>query len=354
MSDTHTPSFYSKHAQEIAQFFIDGLKQGSSHLLKRWDGGQVPQLSYNPVTGAAYRGGNQEALFIAEWVMEHQGENIAGDRRWMTYKQAKSVGAQVRKGSKSLQLCTFKDVAVRSPEGQPASSAVNAEEDRMLIALPFWVFHASQIDGLPPMQVFPERPLDERMAQAQEIVDALGVPITEGAKGAYYIPSRDRIFMPFREAFTDDAAWMATLLHECSHSTGHESRLNRKFGADRKSEDYAREELIAELSSFSLCRRLGVNFDPSQHVGYVNTWIELLERNPKEILRAASASERVLAFMKVPELVYEKIPQLEKEQKQEQGVDAGKPLEPAKPVHREKAARKTRTRAQGMKKELAL
>ena len=160
--------------------------------------------------------------------------------------------------------------------------------------------------------------------------------------------------MPFREAFTDDTAWMATLLHECAHSTGHESRLNRKFGTDRQSEDYAREELIAEISSFSMCRQLQVPFDPSQHVGYVNSWIEMLEKEPKEILRAASACDRVLAFMKVPELTYEKIPQLEKEQKQEQGVDAGQPLEPAKPVHRERAARKTRTRSQGMKKELAL
>lgn len=354
MSDTQAPTFYSRHAQEVAQFFIEGLEQGTSHLTKRWEGGDIPPLSYNPVTGAAYRGGNQMALFIAEWLMELRGENITGDRRWMTYKQSTSIGAQVRKGSKGLQLVAWKELAVRSASGEPIPPTVDGEQDRRMVALPFTVFHASQIEGLPPTQVFQERPLDERMAQAQAIVDELGVPVTDGAKGAYYMPSKDRIFMPFREVFTDDPAWMATLLHECAHATGHESRLDRKFGADRKSEEYSREELVAELSSFDMCRRLGVPFDPSQHVGYVNSWIELLKKDPKEILRAAAASERVLAFMKVPELAYEKIPQIELEQKQEQGIVAGKPMEPAKPVHRERAVRKTRARAQGMKKELAL
>lgn len=354
MSTDNTPYFLSKHAQDLTKFFVDGLKQGTSHLSRRWDAGEAPPLSYNPVTGAAYRGGNQMILFGAELGMEKRGENISGDRRWMTQIQAKSIGAQVREEEqrKALYLVAWKPLLPKRDADKPVDEEREARP--RLVGFPFKVYHASQIDGLRPIQVFQERPLDERMAQAQAIVDELGVPITEGAKGAFYMPSKDRIFMPFREAFTDDPAWMATLLHECSHATGHESRLNRKFGTDRQSEDYAREELVAEMSSFDLCRRLGVPFDPSQHVGYFNTWISLLEQDPREILRAASATERVLAFMKVPELVYEKIPQLEKEQKQEQGIDAGKPMEPAKPVHQERAARKTRSRAQGMKKELAL
>lgn len=340
--------FYDTHSQSLADFFIQGLEDGTSRYVKPWAGGDIPPLSYNPVSGVAYQGGNQFALNMAETRMELQDWNPYSDRRWMTYKQALSVGAQVQKGAKGTHLAAWKEVFERPKDRQEPPTE---EAKKRLICLPFTVFHATQIDGLPPPQVFEARPLDERLADAQKIVDDLGVPMLSGASYAAYIPSKDRIMMPDREAFTSDAAYMAVLLHESAHATGHSSRLDRKFGFDRKSEEYAREELRAEMSSFEMCRRLGVDYEPSQHVAYVNSWISLLKKDPKEIMRAASDCERILKFLNVPELVYEKIPQIEQKQETE------KALEPAKPARanaRSRSMARPRAKAHGMKHELTL
>ena len=308
-----------KFSQSLTDVFIQGLKDGSSQWLKPWNAGSIPPVSYNPVSGAQYRGGNQLALMFAEFRLDQLDKNPTGDRRWMTYKHSASVGAQVRRGEKSTMLVAWKEIEDKRKdtslveEGRPGEQEQSGR--RRMAAFPFYVFHASQIDGLPPAQGFEHRPLDERMAQAQEIVDGLGVPVLSGGTVAAYVPSKDRILMPDREAFRDDPSWMATLLHECAHATGHESRLNRKFGSDRSTEEYAREELRAEMSSFDMCRRLGVPYDPGQHVAYVNHWIAALERDPAEIMRAAADSEKILEFLKVPELVIEKIPTIEQAKK---------------------------------------
>lgn len=351
-----------KFNQSVADVFIQGLKDGTSQWLKPWDAGAIPPVSYNPVSGARYRGGNQMALMFAEFFLDKEDRNPLGDRRWMTYKQAASVGAQVRRGEKSQMLVAWKELEDKRPgkvksQGQERGNGGGQDQDeearRRMVAFPFFVFHATQIDGLPPPQVFQHRPMDERLAEAQKIVDGLGVPVLPGASFAAYVPSKDRILMPEREAFRDDPSWMATLLHECSHATGHESRLNRKFGTDRQSEDYAREELRAEMSSFDMCRRLGVPFDPGQHIAYVNNWIQLLEKDPTEIMRAAADSERILQFLKVPEIEIEKIPVIEKlkeqvaEVEQAQTKDAAMPdLQEEAVVARARAPKRTRGREQ--------
>ncbi len=301
---------YDRHTQALADFFIAGLKDGTGHLRKKWDAGTIPGYCYNFTTGKAYRGGNQWALMSAVDELEKRGVEVNGDLRFGTYKQSTSVGAQVRKGEKGLMLMAWKEVVYNRQEvaGRP-----DEDERGRMIALPFTVFHASQMYGLPPVKVFEPRPLDERLAAAQIIVDQLGVPISYGGDQAYYSPALDRIQMPDRLAFVDDGAYMATLLHECVHSTGHPSRLSRKFGERFGDPAYALEELRAELGSFELCRRSGVPFNPDDHVHYVNQWIQALENDPREIMRAASDVEKIMTYMKVPELEYERVAVIEKE-----------------------------------------
>jgi Antirestriction protein len=110
------------------------------------------------------------------------------------------------------------------------------------------------------------------------------------------------------------ANYMSVLLHEGAHATGHPSRLNRKFGERFGDANYALEELPCRDGEFrKFVERLGVPFDPRDHVAYVNHWIEALEKDPREILRAATDVEKILTFMKVPEIEYEKVPIVELE-----------------------------------------
>ena len=98
---------------------------------------------------------------------------------------------------------------------------------------------------------------------------------------AYYSPSRDEIVVPTREQFVDGEAFATNTLHECSHATGAKSRLGRSMGQAFGSEEYAKEELIAELSAALVANQHGL----SKHVkndsaAYLKSWLSSLKQGP--------------------------------------------------------------------------
>src|SRR5205809_7333369 len=74
----------------------------------------------------------------------------------------------------------------------------------------------------------------------------------------------------------DAESYYATLAHETTHWTAHESRLARDFGSKRfGSEGYAVEELVAELAAAFLCADLDLALEPREdHVSYVANWLK--------------------------------------------------------------------------------
>jgi len=316
---------YDRQAQSLADFFIKGLEDGTSRWLRPWNPQQdsaLPDRPYNPTTGKPYRGGNAMTLMAAHDALVSAGKCAdIEDQRWLTYKQALAVGAQVRKGEKGVMCVTWKELEDDKRERQGEGVEPSDERKRM-VALGFFVFHASQIDGLPERpQREPALPMSERVAAVHRIAEEQGVPVVHRGSQAYYMPAADIIHMPARETFISEDAYAAVLLHELGHATGHESRLNRTFSFDRKGEEYAREELRAEMSSHLASQRLGLAFDPGSHVAYVNSWVKLLKDDPREILRAAGDAERIVTFLKVPEREYEILPRVEREQTREQSSE---------------------------------
>lgn len=79
---------------------------------------------------------------------------------------------------------------------------------------------------------------------------------------------------------------------------GHESRLNREMvGFRQDPAKYAKEELRAEIASLMLSREVGLPVDTERHAGYVGGYIELLQNDPTEILRAARDAERIQKYI---------------------------------------------------------
>lgn len=111
----------------------------------------------------------------------------------------------------------------------------------------------------------------------------------------------DEIRMPKREQFHDAGAYYGTLLHELSHWSGHPSRMNR-FKDDVNtgfgSKEYAREELRAEIGSSLLCSTIGVPYDLGNNKAYVQSWAEHLEKDPKEILYATAAADKIVTYLR--------------------------------------------------------
>jgi len=267
----------------VANDFIDAMRAGTAPWQRPWSTAcAFGTLPMNPTTGNRYRGANSLYLMMA-------GHD---DPRWLTYKQAEAAGAQVRRGERStaLEFCQW-DVEKEGEDGVVRS--VRLERPH---TFPFWVFNAEQVDGLPPLVITPLTWDPHERTEA--LLQASGARIDHVAGDrAYYSPSSDRIVLPLREQFADAGRWAATALHELGHWTGHSSRLDRQMGSRHDVEAYAKEELIAEISSLMVGADLGIGHDPGQHHAYVASWIKALQDDPREIFRAAAAAEKVRTFV---------------------------------------------------------
>jgi antirestriction protein ArdC len=130
------------------------------------------------------------------------------------------------------------------------------------------------------------------------IVDKLALSggLTHAGDRAYYRPSTDAIVMPPMAAFNGASEYHATLLHESVHATGHKSRLDRLTPARFGSDDYAYEELVAELGAAMLCCKLGIDGD-LRHAGYLDSWLKALRNDKKFILSASAKAQAAMDYL---------------------------------------------------------
>jgi antirestriction protein ArdC len=222
---------------------------------------------------------------------------------WGTYKQWNERDCQVRKGEKSTTIVFWQ--------------FIEKEEAGKVQRIPFLkyynVFNADQVDGY-QAEVIEEPTVAERIAGAEDFFRKIPAQITFSDAGrAYYSPARDSVHVPALDVFEDTPTstaaecYYSTISHELVHWTGHKSRLNREQANAFGSEDYAREELIAELGAAFLCANLGISSEPRiDHAHYLNGWIKKLGDHKREFVSAASAATKavdLLIGMSEPEQV---------------------------------------------------
>src|SRR6201993_1468751 len=147
---------------------------------------------------------------------------------WMTFKQALELDAHVRKGEKG-SLVVYANAITRTEQNDAGEDV----EREIPFLKGYTVFNVEQIEGLPSIYYAKaESKLTpvERIARAEEFFAATKAVINYGGNRAYYAAGPDRIQMPPIEAFRDAESFYATLAHESTHWTKHESRLQRDFG----------------------------------------------------------------------------------------------------------------------------
>jgi antirestriction protein ArdC len=216
----------------------------------------------------------------------------------MTFKQARELGAHVRKGEEG-SLVAYADKIIRTE----INAETGEEADR---AIPFMkgytVFNVEQIEGL--REQYYDKPQGRtesvlRIAHAEAFFAAAGASVIHGGSRACYVPSTDSIHMPCIEFFRDAESYYATLAHECTHWTRHEGRLNRDFGRKRfGDEGYAMEELVAELGAAFLSADLELSPDErDDHASYIASWIKVLKNDKRAIFTASSHAQRAADFL---------------------------------------------------------
>jgi len=272
--------------QTITNQIVRAIEAGCPPWRKPWTGstpGACLPVRHN---GEPYRGINVLVLWSVAFA---KGYTSA---RWLTFKQAKDLGASVRKGEKSATVAKF---------GTIEKEDENGEEKVIPYAKAYRVFNADQIERLPETYYIEPEPARDLGTEADPELDAFfgatgaTIDTTEEPRACYNILD-DRIHMPPIATFHDAGGYYGTLAHELTHWTGAASRLDRfeRF-ANRKA--YAFEELVAEIGNCLLCATLGLTPDFAQSGAYIDGWLRAMKEDTRTIFRAASEAQKATDFI---------------------------------------------------------
>ena len=247
----------------------------------------------NASTGRTYSGINVLLLWGA--VVER---GFAG-QSWLTFRQALSLGGNVRKGERGTTV-VYADRFV--PEDEKTRAAETGDDPQAIPFLKrFTVFNVAQCENLPDgmAAVTPPVPAGLIEPRVEALIQATGIDFRIGGDRAYYVPAHDYVQVPPPQAYFEPINWHRTALHELGHATGHASRLGRDFSGSFGSKKYAFEELIAEINAAFCCASLGI-VPTVRHADYIGSWLEVLREDNRAIVRAASqaskAADWLLAF----------------------------------------------------------
>ncbi len=215
---------------------------------------------------------------------------------YVTFAQCQKEGGKIKKGEKSSMVVFWKFIEQEDEE---------THEKKEVPFLRYYnVFHIDQCEGVSAKYTteaaFPDGA--DTLAAAQDIIyDYLsreGVKLLhEEGDRAFYRPSTDEVVLPIRKQFVSTAEYYSTVFHELTHSTGHPSRLNRLtrpsfFGT----EDYSKEELVAEIGAATLVNHVGLETASSfrNSAAYIQNWLGVLKGDKRFIVSAAGRAEKAV------------------------------------------------------------
>lgn len=291
----------SKVREELTAKFLAALNQGEIPWRACW----AQNRPVNATTGKPYRGINNMML---SYMAEQRGY---ADPRWCTYNQAQERGWQVRKGEKSarVEYWAYYDLKDKKMLSWPEARKRVKEDPAYIQNLQlrcrcYTVFNAEQMDGIPKLEPAARTDIGQLRQQRDTLLTNMGVDYREQGSQPYYSPAADCVVLPPEATFESTYAYMATFLHECGHATGHETRLNRDMTGAFGSEDYAREELRAEIASAFTAQALGMELTEDQladqtqlHMAYVQHWASVIRDAPEELFRAIHDAEKISDYL---------------------------------------------------------
>lgn len=290
---THTRTTRDIYHQ-ITDSVVAAIEAGAPTFEMPWHHPVAHLRPVNIASGKPYRGVNILGLWVAQL---SRGFRTS---LWGTYKQWQAHDAQVRKGEKASLVVFYQEMAREVENTNTGEIALR----KFAVARASYVFNADQVDGytIPKVPVLADK--TEVIEHAEQFVAASGARVVHDTDSAYYHPRTDTIHLPPRALFigsstsTPTEAYYATLLHELTHWTGHESRLNRFFGQRVGAHAYALEELVAELGAAFLCADLGITLEPRpDHAAYLAHWLTVLRADKRALFTTASRASEAVAFL---------------------------------------------------------
>lgn len=271
--------------QVVTNNIIEQLESGIIPWNKPWSG--VASGAFNRVSKKPYS-------LLNQMLLQHDGE-------YATFKQWSDLGGKIKKGANSEIIVFWKIFNVTEEEN-------GIEVKKSIPMLKYYrVFHISDVEGVEPLEdidLIEHEPITEAEKIKNDYVTREGIRIDEIVSNrAFYSPMEDKIVVPCKEQYVDVTEFYSTLFHEMIHSSGHKNRLARldptvklaAFG----SEDYSKEELIAEIGSSFLMHHVGIESDKTfnNHAGYIQSWLKVLKNDKKFIVSASGKAEKAAKYI---------------------------------------------------------
>jgi len=262
----------------IADRILAMLDKGTVPWHMPWGRADLEPMSLS--SGKPYRGIN---VFMLHMVRQQAGYE---SRYWLTFNQAKKLGGNVKKdeAKNHTPVCFWKwlDIEEEQDDG-------SKKMKKIPLLRYFRVYNYDQCEGIEVKKVEEERPEEfdnDPIADADAIVE--GMPnrpsLEHAGSQAYYSPSQDKVVMPRFELFGKPEEYYSTIFHELCHSTGHESRLDRKSIGKKGDDKYGQEELVAEMGAAFLCGEAGiVNDTIDNSASYIAGWKKKIKHEQRPL-----------------------------------------------------------------------
>ena len=303
--------------KQLVDKVMENLEKGNLFWTQGWVSSGAPESA---ITGKKYRGINN--LFLSLIAMS---ENY-GDNRWATFKQMEEKGWTFKKDEEGNSLAKGKGASIEYYEmrdketkrrfdrsvldGMTASEQQEYMDKNVYWLRKFYrVFNCSLMEGV-PVKEKPQIDVNDRNDRAEAILDYWDkneAKIVYGGSQAFYRTDTDEVHLPERADFKSMQEFYSTALHEIGHSTGHESRLNRDLSGRFGSEDYAMEELRAEIASIFMEQDLEI--EPSEgrlqnNAAYIQSWKEEIKENPNALFTAITDADKIAKYVSGKEQEY--------------------------------------------------
>lgn len=248
------------------------------------------------IDGAFNRVSKKPYSILNQMLLKYNGE-------YATFKQWQELGGHIRKAEKSEIIVFWKMYPIKEKQDD------GTEIIKTIPLLKYInVFHISQVDGVEPLKQKVTHDI-EPIEKAEKILndywnrENITIEHVKGDK-AFYSPMFDKIQLPLFEQFKQSEEYYSTAFHESVHSTMKTSRCNRQ--EDRKgkvvsfgSEEYSKEELVAEVGSAQLMNMVGIETTKSfrNSTAYIQSWLKVLRNDNKFIVSASSKAEKAVNYI---------------------------------------------------------
>ena len=279
--------------QMVTDRIIAQLEQGIVPWQKPWHGAPDGAISYT--TRKPYS-------ILNQMLLGKPGE-------YLTFNQINELGGKIKKGAKSKFVVFYKPMVIEEKIELTADGETT--EKKKVIVVPilryYNVFHIDDTEGINSKSEESATSALEPIEQADQIItdyvkrEKLKFVATISDK-ACYSPIEDMVIVPALEQYDIVEEYYSTTFHELVHSTGHKDRCNRQelFGlAAFGSENYSKEELVAEIGSAMMLNRIGIDTQKSfkNSTAYIQGWLKKLKSDNKFIISASGKAEKAVKYI---------------------------------------------------------